>query len=85
MSISRLGLNQMILTAAEKREKVNLHFEHRITGVDLNGKLSFRDQESAEGDVLIGADGAFSQVRKQMARGRLNFEQRYIPHGYKVK
>ena len=43
LSISRLGLNQMILTEAEKRENVNLHFHHRINGVDLDGKLKFTD------------------------------------------
>merc|ERR1712176_612161 len=83
ISISRLGLNQMILTEAEKRSNVNLHFEHRINGVDLEGKLKFTDKGEASGDILLGADGAYSQVRKQMSRGRFNFEQLYIPHGYK--
>jgi len=83
LSISRLGLNQMILTEAEKRSNVNLHFEHRVSSVDLDGKLRFTNGLSAEGDILIGGDGAFSQVRRQMARGRFNFEQHYIPHGYK--
>ena len=59
----------MILTEAEKRSNVNLHFEHRINGVDLEGKLKFTDKEEAKGDILLGADGAYSQVRKQMARG----------------
>ena len=85
LSISRLGLNQMLLTAAEKRENVNLHFKKRINKVDLNGRLEFADGTDAEGDVLLGADGAFSKVRAQMARGRFNYEQHYIPHGYKGK
>ena len=83
LSISRLGLNQMLLTAAEKRENVNLHFQKRINKVDLNGRLEFADGTDAEGDVLLGADGAFSKVRAQMARGRFNYQQNYIPHGYK--
>ena len=83
LSISRLGLNQMLLTAAEKRENVNLHFQKRINKVDLNGRLEFADGTDAEGDVLLGADGAFSKVRAQMARGRFNYQQHYIPHGYK--
>lgn len=98
LSISRLGLNQMLLTgyftsfhfhkannhiAAEKRENVNLHFEHRVTSVDLKGQLTFKSGDTAQGDVLIGADGAFSKVRAQMARGRFDFQQHYIPHGYK--
>jgi len=36
-----------------------------------------------QGDLLIGADGAFSKVRAQMARGRFDYQQHYIPHGYK--
>ena len=83
LSISRLRLNQMILTAAEKRENVNLHFNHRITDVDLNGTLKFSDKPDASGDVLIGADGAYSKVRSKMARGVFDFSQTYIPHGYK--
>ena len=70
-------------SAAEKRKNVKLNFEHRINSVDLNGKLSFANGDSANGDVLIGADGAFSKVRAQMARGRFDFQQHYIPHGYK--
>lgn len=76
-------MNQAILSEAENRPNVTLHFQHRINGVDLDGKLKFKDNPEASGDILIGADGAFSQVRRQMARGRFNFEQKYIPHGYK--
>lgn len=83
LSISRLRLNQMILSAAEKRENVNLHFNHRITDVDLKGTLKFSDKPDASGDVLIGADGAYSKVRSKMARGVFDFSQTYIPHGYK--
>ena len=49
LSISRLGLNQMLLTAAEKRENVNLHFKKRINKVDLDGRLEFADGTDAEG------------------------------------
>lgn len=83
LSISRLRLNQMILSAAEKRENVNLHFNHRITDVDLKGTLKFSDKPDASGDILIGADGAYSKVRSKMARGVFDFSQTYIPHGYK--
>src|SRR5262249_39401677 len=38
----------------------------------------------AEGDVLIGADGAFSVVRQQMQRGeRADFRQDFLAWGYK--
>ena len=70
-------------SAAEKRENVNLHFNHRITDVDLSGTLKFSDKPDVSGDVLIGADGAYSKVRSKMARGVFDFSQTYIPHGYK--
>ena len=71
------------IKAAEKRKNVSLHFSHRVTKVDLNGKLTFIDGTQADGDILIGADGAFSKVRAQMIREQFNYEQHYIPHGYK--
>lgn len=34
-------------------------------------------------DLVIGNDGAFSSVRKQlMKHARVNYSQEYIPHGY---
>lgn len=83
LSISRLKLNQMLITAAEKRDNVKFHFQHRVQNVDLEGGLSFSDGTEARGDILIGADGAFSKVRAAMARNNFNYEQMYIPHGYK--
>lgn len=33
--------------------------------------------------LIVGCDGAFSAVRKQfLRRGRFNYSQTYIPHGY---
>lgn len=34
-------------------------------------------------DLMIGCDGAYSNVRKQMLkRPHFNYKQEYIPHGY---
>lgn len=39
--------------------------------------------EDAEADLIIGADGAYSKVRKIMAKRPLfNCTQTYIEHGY---
>lgn len=39
--------------------------------------------EDAETDLIIGADGAYSRVRKIMAKRSLfNYAQTYIEHGY---
>ena len=38
---------------------------------------------SAQFDLIVGADGAYSAVRKQMMKGaRMDYSQEYIPHGY---
>lgn len=37
----------------------------------------------ASADLLVGCDGAYSNVRKQMLkRPHFNYKQEYIPHGY---
>ncbi|MEI9917185.1 MAG: NAD(P)/FAD-dependent oxidoreductase [Bacteroidota bacterium] len=70
-SISRADLNILLLNEAEERG-VQLIFNHKFT--DLND----------EHDILIGADGAYSAVRSALqVRGRFNFSQEYIEHGYK--
>ena len=36
-------------------------------------------------DLIIGCDGAYSQIRQQMMKTTkllFNYEQEYIPHGY---
>lgn len=39
--------------------------------------------ENADADLIIGADGAYSKVRKIMAKRSLfNCAQTYIEHGY---
>jgi kynurenine 3-monooxygenase len=88
-SVSRLGLNIALLNAAERHPNVRLHFERRVVDVDLDRpgmELRRGDGavERAEGDHLIGADGAFSRVRHRMQRlDRFNYRQSYLAHGYK--
>ena len=87
-SISRSGLNEVLMDAAEK-QGVQIHFGARMNQVDFN-KTTFTwsdatGKTSAEtADILIGADGAFSAVRQAfMASDRFDFSQHYIEHGYK--
>ncbi|MFI9718505.1 FAD-dependent oxidoreductase [Streptomyces sp. NPDC052396] len=68
-SVSRQTLRQVLLTGLEDI----VHFDKRFTGYERrpDGKVVayFADGSSAVGDVLVGADGANSQVRQQ-----------YLPH-----
>jgi len=90
-SISRTGLNQELINAAEALG-VNFHFSQRCINVDLETttlSLQSTDQPGAQParhtfDLIIGADGAFSAIRAAMqVTDRFNFSQEYIDHAYK--
>ncbi|HKV80290.1 MAG TPA: NAD(P)/FAD-dependent oxidoreductase [Candidatus Sulfotelmatobacter sp.] len=88
-SISRADLNIALLNAAEERG-VNVHFQKRCSGVDLNrGVLEMHDERTGEkhsvaADIVIGCDGSASAIRGEMlTRSRFNFSQQYLDYGYK--
>ncbi len=87
-SISRSGLNKVLMTKAESLG-VEFHFEQRIAKVDFE-KTELTIQHSTFNiqhspfDLIIGSDGAFSAVRLAMQfTDQFNFSQNYIEHGYK--
>jgi len=89
-SVSRGGLNALLMDIAEREDKVNIHFNKKCVGVNLKEASStFEDAITKEitkvkADHVVGADGIYSAVRTQMQRqDRFNYEQRYIEHGYK--
>lgn len=89
-SVSRGGLNCVLMDLAEKEGHVDIHFEHKCASVDLDkGSATFTDKNSgqkvkSDEGLLFGTDGAFSAVRKAMQRtDRFNYSQQYIEHGYK--
>ncbi|HPK09549.1 MAG TPA: FAD-dependent monooxygenase [Saprospiraceae bacterium] len=91
-SISRPGLNAMLLDEAEKTGNIKLHFnqscknvlfeDHKIQLQDVNGNISYYDY-----DLVFGTDGAGSAVRTSMSKRssslRFNFSQQYLDTGYK--
>jgi kynurenine 3-monooxygenase len=89
-SISRAGLNILLLDKAEQEERVTVHFSARCTGVDLKERrVTVVDDEtgasrSFEVDLLIAADGANSSLRASM-EGSAGFESHteWLDHGYK--
>jgi kynurenine 3-monooxygenase len=86
-SISRSGLNKVLMTAAEN-QGVEFHFDQRIEKVDLDATSLLVGRQptvdSRQFDLIIGADGAFSAVRGALQfTDRFNFSQDYIEHGYK--
>lgn len=91
-SISRTGLNTLLLDEAEKMENITLIFNHSCIEVDLEeGIANFYDEENEleillKGDIIIGADGAGSVLRKSMFLHKkflFSFSQNFLTHGYK--
>jgi kynurenine 3-monooxygenase len=88
-SVSRGGLNALLMTEAEK-SGVKINFNQRCVNMDLDaGKATFRDEVSGEvsevtADHIYGTDGAFSEVRHaMMMTDRFDYSQTYLKHGYK--
>ncbi|MBA3986648.1 MAG: FAD-dependent monooxygenase [Flavobacteriales bacterium] len=91
-SISRTDLNALLLDEAEKMPNVTIIFNHSCLDVDLeNAKASFFDEDNKteitlQAEIVIGADGAGSVVRKSMFLHRkflFSFSQNFLTHGYK--
>ncbi len=89
-SVSRGGLNITLLEAVAKNPDIRVVFDHKCTDVDPDtGAATLIDNVTGEttvcdGDILIGADGAFSAVRGRLQRmDRFNYRQDYLGHGYK--
>jgi kynurenine 3-monooxygenase len=88
-SVSRAGLNLMLLEAAERQAHLSLGFDHRLGSIDFDGgTLEFTSRSgaitTAPAGAIIGADGAFSAVRGQLQiRDRFSYSQSYLAHGYK--
>jgi len=63
-SVSRAELNKIIMTEAENSGNVKIHFDEALISVD-DEKLTFCTGKNIPNEgVMIGADGAGSQIRK---------------------
>jgi kynurenine 3-monooxygenase len=70
--MDRNWLNERLLTEADRLENVQLVFEHKLLRCDVeNGGLTFLykgKEKNVKADVIIGADGVYSQVRTGLMR-----------------
>ena len=91
-SISRPGLNMMLLDAAEAMPNVEIVFNKGCQQVDLEqATATFKDYISQQeityqGDLILGTDGAGSVVRRNMFNHKkflFSFSQEWLTHGYK--
>lgn len=89
-SVSRAQLTSFLLNAAESEPGIHLHFHQRCVAIDkAAATVTFVDQLTGEqrkvtADLVVGADGVQSAVRREMQRGELvDFSQHYVPWRYK--
>jgi 2-polyprenyl-6-methoxyphenol hydroxylase-like FAD-dependent oxidoreductase len=64
-SVSRMTLRQVLLTGLEDITEFGKQFERYEENSDGTVTAYFADGSSATGDVLVGADGARSKLRRQ--------------------
>ena len=89
-SISRAGLNKILMSFSEGSNNVSYHFNQKCTDIDFDApSATFQNSETGEikevkSDLIFGADGAFSAVRNVMQKqDRFTYSQTYISHSYK--
>jgi len=90
-SISRGGLNQLLMTEAEAYDNVSIFFNQRCIAVDLEQTTitvedyNTKEQKTVKGCTIIGGDGANSAVRNAMEQQIDGYEASvdWLEHGYK--
>lgn len=89
-SIDRNELNRLLLDHAERHSRVRLYFGHRLVGADKQRREIDFEREADSATVVarpkwvVGADGAFSSMRRELQRGeRAEYHQEYLEWGYK--
>jgi kynurenine 3-monooxygenase len=91
-SISRGGLNALLLDEAEKHKNVSIHFNRKCHSVDFEKTTAkFENLKTnkvfiEDADIIIATDGAGSALRKSYYLERkflFSFSQNWLTHGYK--
>lgn len=91
-SVSRPGLNKLLLNEAEKMPNVKIIFNQTCINVDFEQPAAtFEEFETGKkttysADVIFGTDGAGSAVRANMVHDKTflqNISQQWLSHGYK--
>lgn len=88
-SVSRSGINEQLISLAEKEANLEVHFEHHLAEVDFeNGNSSYNNNGKVvnnQSDLIFGADGAFSKVRRlaqELPKQRISYSLDYMPQSY---
>lgn len=87
-SVSRAGLNRLLLSAAEEDHAVDIRFGHEAMALEPAGarirNLGDGSEQLIRAAPLIGADGAGSVFRRSLqASGVIRASETLLDHGYK--
>ncbi|MEE8527863.1 MAG: NAD(P)/FAD-dependent oxidoreductase [Gammaproteobacteria bacterium] len=89
-SVSRRGLNALLMDAAERHDNVRFHFNQRCIDFDFNkAKAIFRNEDDGSEQSVpitpcVAADGTFSVVRRSMqALPGFTATEDLLGHSYK--
>lgn len=90
-SVSRPGLNILLLNEIAKYDNIKLYFDAAVKKVNLKEAqieyVSHGEEKTAKATVVIGTDGAGSVVRRNMMSHTtellFNYSQDFLRHGYK--
>lgn len=95
-AVERNALNGALLTKAEAFPNVRIHFKATLVDLDTENCIARFRREStghlteaesdieAQSDIVIGADGTFSKVRRLIHRGRrADYAQEFLDWDYR--
>ena len=86
-SMSRGGLNLLLLQRADESGRVRLHFNHRLSRYDFSQRTATFDDGAGEraisAPVIIGTDGSGSALRAAMEASGAEVSQELLSSGYK--
>lgn len=76
--MDRNWLNERLLTESDRLENVEVVFEHKLLKCEVGkGVLTFLHEgkeKEVKADIIVGADGVYSQVRTGLMRA-----VKYVP------
>lgn len=89
-SVSRAGINEKLIELAEADDNVDIYFDHRLVQLNFNDQTAVYHYDGGkiknhETDLVFGADGAFSKVRRlmqELPRERISYSLEYMPQSY---
>ncbi|GAB4131838.1 MAG: NAD(P)/FAD-dependent oxidoreductase [Raineya sp.] len=83
-SISRGGLNEALVSIAERYPNVSYHFNKPCINIDFESNTLHFEADSFTADLIFATDGAGSVIRQKMVQMKLCQDHtEFLEHGYK--